>query len=141
MDVQRCTFNHNPHRQSPPRGPRSAIWAQPDANNAALQRLQIIRGWLDGSGETQETVIDVACAGHVAVNLDTKRCPDNGASVDLSNSSYNADTGDAELRKTWTDPNFKVQVRAFYYARVPRNPTCRWNTWDAIKAGTKFTSW
>ena len=119
------------------RAPTFAIWAQADANSAPLQRLQIIKGWLDESGETHEAVIDVACAGGVAVNPDTNRCPDNGASVDLSDCSYDADTGDAELRTTWIDPNFNVEERAFYYARVLENPTCRWNTWDAIKAGTK----
>ena len=119
------------------RAPTFAIWAQADANSAPLQWLQIIKGWLDESGETHEAVIDVACAGGVAVNPDTNRCPDNGASVDLSDCSYGADTGDAELRTTWTDPNFNVEERAFYYARVLENPTCRWNTWDAIKAGTK----
>ena len=45
--------------------------------------------------------------------------------------------GAAELRNVWTDPNFDAGQRAFYYARVLENPTCRWNTWDAIRAGTE----
>ena len=114
-----------------------AVWAQADANSAPLQRLQIIKGWIDSSGKTHEEVIDVACAGGVAVNPATKRCPDNGATVNLSDCSIRANTGDAELRTAWTDPNFDANERAFYYARVLENPTCRWNTWDAIKAGTK----
>jgi hypothetical protein len=116
--------------------PKFALWAQADANSAPLQRLQIIKGWIDAAGETHEDVIDVACAGGVAVNAATNRCPDNGATVNLSDCSYSARTGDAELRVVWTDPNFDASERAFYYARVLENPTCRWNTWDAIRAGT-----
>lgn len=117
--------------------PRFAVWAQADASSAPLQRLQIIKGWIDTAGETHEDVIDVACAGGVAVNPENNRCPDNGATVNLSDCSISADTGNAELRTVWTDPNFDASERAFYYARVLENPTCRWNTWDAIKAGTE----
>ena len=117
--------------------PQFIIWAQADANSAPLQRLQVIKGWIDATGETHEDVIDVACAGGVAVNPATSRCPDNGATVNLSDCSFSARTGDAELRSVWTDPNFDASERAFYYARVLENPTCRWNTWDAIHAGTE----
>ena len=117
--------------------PKFVIWAQADANSAPLQRLQVIKGWVDAAGETFEDVIDVACAGGVPVNAATNRCPDNGATVNLSNCSYSARTGSAELSVVWTDPNFEPSERAFYYARVLENPTCRWNTWDAIRAGTK----
>jgi len=118
------------------RSPSFAIWAQADANSAPLQRLQIVKGWIDAAGETHEDVIDVACAGGVGVNPDTNRCPDNDAVVNLSDCSYSANTGDAQLRTVWTDPEFKASERAFYYTRVLENPTCRWNTWDAIRAGT-----
>ena len=117
--------------------PQFAIWAQADANSAPLQRLQVIKGWIDATGETHEEVIDVACAGGVAANPATNRCPDNGAKVNLSDCSFSARTGAAELRSVWTDPNFDASERAFYYARVLENPTCRWNTWDAIHAGTE----
>ncbi len=117
--------------------PQFAVWAQADANSAQLQRLQIIKGWIDAAGETHEEVIDVACAGGVEVNTATNRCPDNGATVNLSDCSFNAKTGSSELRIVWTDPNFNASERAFYYARVLENPTCRWSTWDAIRAGTK----
>jgi hypothetical protein len=116
---------------------RFAVWAMADASSAPLQRIQIIKGWIDAAGETQEEVIDVACAGGVAVDQESNRCPDNGATVNLSDCSINADTGDAELRTVWTDPNFNASERAFYYARVLENPTCRWSTWDAIQAGTE----
>ena len=117
--------------------PKFAVWAQADANSAPLQRLQIIKGRIDENGETHEAVVDVACAGGVEVDPVTQRCPDNGASVDLSDCSFSAETGDAEIHTVWTDPNFDASQRAFYYARVLENPTCRWSTWDAIRAGTK----
>ena len=117
--------------------PQFAVWAMADANSAPLQRLQLIKGWIDASGESHEEVIDVACAGGVAVNPATHRCPDNGATVDLSDCSISANTGDAQLRTVWTDPDFEAHQRAFYYTRVLENPTCRWSTWDAIRAGTE----
>ena len=117
--------------------PQFAVWAQADANSAPLQRLQVIKGWIDASGETHEEVFDVACAGGAAVNPATNRCPDNGAKVNLSDCSISANTGNAELRTVWTDPDFDASERAFYYTRVLENPTCRWSTWDAIRAGTE----
>jgi hypothetical protein len=117
--------------------PQFVMWAQADANSAPLQRLQVIKGWIDAAGETHEDVIDVACAGGAAVDPATNRCPDNGATVDLSDCSISANTGDAELRTVWSDPNFDADQRAFYYTRVLENPTCRWSTWDAIRAGTE----
>ncbi len=119
---------------------RFAMWAQADANSAPLQRLQIVKGWIDSANETHEEVIDVACAGGAAVNPASNRCPDNGAKVNLSDCSISANTGDAQLRTVWTDPDFVASQRAFYYARVLENPTCRWNTWDAIRAGTERRS-
>ena len=114
-----------------------AMWAQADANSAPLQRLQMIKGWIDAAGGAHEEVIDVACAGGAQINAATNRCPDNGATVNLSDCSYSAKTGSSELRVVWTDPNFNANERAFYYARVLENPTCRWSTWDAIRAGTE----
>jgi len=120
--------------------PKFAIWAQADVSSEPLQRLQVIKGWIDEEGETHEQVFDVACAGGVAVNPETHRCPDNGAKVNLSDCSTNANSGDTELRSVWADPNFDAGERAFYYARVLENPSCRWSTWDAIRAGTELRS-
>jgi len=118
--------------------PRFAMWAQADANSAPLQRLQIIKGWIDAQGNTHERVYDVACAGGIAVDQTTHRCPDNGATVDLDDCSFAANTGAAQLRVVWSDPYFDPGQRSFYYTRVLENPTCRWSTWDAIRAGTEL---
>ena len=105
-----------------------------DPSSAPLQRLQIIKGWSDGES-TFEAVYDVACAGGAAPDAETHRCPDNGARVDLSDCSIDESSGQASLSAAWSDPDFDPDQRAFYYARVLENPTCRWSTWDALRAG------
>ena len=117
------------------RAPNFLVMASADPSSAPLQRLQVIKGWVDAEGETHEEVIDVACAGGAAVNPETKRCPDNGARVDITTCAINPETGAPQLSALWSDPEFDPAVRAFYYARVIENPTCRWSTWDAIRAG------
>ncbi len=113
--------------------PRFFVWAMRDPNSAPLQRVQIIKGWV-ADGKAQERVFDVAC-GSGAVDPATHRCADNGAKVDLTTCGYSADVGAAELRTVWNDPAFDPTQRAFYYVRVLENPTCRWSTWDALRAG------
>ena len=115
--------------------PSFILWALSDALGAPLQRMQIIKGWLDAEGETFERVYDVACSGGDAVDPTTHRCPDNGAGVDLSDCSYSRAEGAGQLHTHWRDPDFDPSERAFYYARVLENPTCRWSTWDSIRAG------
>ena len=115
--------------------PGFLVMASADPENAPLQRLQIIKGWLDEDGTAHEDVIDVACAGDAEVNSKTNRCPDNGARVDITDCSINPATGAAQLSALWHDPDFRPNQRAFYYARALENPTCRWSTWDAIRAG------
>ncbi len=117
--------------------PKFLIMASADPSSAPLQRLQVIKGWVDEAGQTHEDVIDVACAKGAAVDPETKRCPDNGARVDISSCAINPETGAAQLSALWSDPEFDPQTRAFYYARVIENPTCRWSTWDAIRAGVE----
>ena len=115
--------------------PGFLVMASADPDSAPLQRLQIIKGWIDADGTTHEDVIDIACDGGAEVNAETNRCPDNDARVDISNCRISPATGATELSALWHDPNFKPDQRAFYYARVLENPTCRWSTWDAIREG------
>jgi hypothetical protein len=114
--------------------PSFYIWASRDPDTYPLQRLQIVKGWVD-SGEGREAVIDVACSDGLSVNPDTNRCPDNGAQVDLGDCSVTPNKGDNELSTVWTDPDYEAAQRAFYYVRVLENPSCRWSTYDAIRAG------
>ncbi|MEH6909041.1 MAG: DUF3604 domain-containing protein [Oceanicoccus sp.] len=114
--------------------PGFIAWAVRDANSAALQRLQIVKGWTV-NGEHQEKVYDVACSDGVRLDPETHRCADNGAKVNISDCSISQGLGAAELKTVWTDPEFDASHRAFYYVRALENPTCRWSTWDAIRAG------
>ena len=68
------------HRKSPEAGaPKFLVWAMRDYMDAPLQRIQMIKGWIDEDGETHEKVVDIACADNLAVDAETGRCPDNGA--------------------------------------------------------------
>ena len=113
--------------------PSFIVWVAKDPNSAPLDRVQIIKGWVE-NGETQEKVYDIACSmGNV--NSETHRCPDNGARVDIRDCSITKNVGASELRTSWHDPDFDSGQHAFYYVRGLENPTCRWSTWDAVRAG------
>ncbi len=116
------------------RQPTFLTWAMADPNTAQLQRVQIIKGWLE-NGEHQEQVYDVACSDGLSVDPQTHRCPDNGARVNPDDCSITANVGAGQLKTLWQDPNFTAGQEAFYYVRVLENPVCRWSTWDAIRAG------
>jgi len=118
--------------------PEFIVWALRDMNSAPLQRIQIIKGWIDmNSGRPKEKVFDVACSDGLEPDPITNRCPDNGARVNINDCSITSNIGSSELKTVWKDPEFKVDDKAFYYVRVLENPTCRWSTWDAIKSGFK----
>ena len=117
--------------------PNFIVWAKKASNGANLQRVQIIKGWVDKwSSEPSEKVYDVICSDGLQVDPTTNRCPDNGAKVNISDCSITDNVGSEELKISWFDPEFDPEVKAFYYVRVLENPTCRWSTWDAIRAGS-----
>ena len=116
--------------------PQFLVWAMRDALGAPLQRAQIIKGYVrDEDGKHHEAVYDVACSDGLAPDPGTRRCPDNGARVNLADCGISADKGAEELIALWRDPDFETGRDAFYYVRVLENPTCRWSTWDAMRAG------
>ena len=120
------------------KAPSFLIWAMRDKNAAPLQRVQIIKGWVEKTtGRPYEEVIDVACSDGLLPDPVTKRCPDNDALVDISDCSISSDRGANEIKTVWTDDSFDSTVKSFYYVRVLENPSCRWSTWDAVKNGTK----
>ena len=112
--------------------PKFLIWAISDPNGAPLQRVQVIKGWLE-DGVHREKIFDVACSDGLIVNPKTNRCPDNKAEVNLADCSFSSEEGDVELKTFWQDPEFRNDQNAFYYSRALENPTCRWSTWDAIR--------
>jgi hypothetical protein len=116
------------------RAPSFWVWALADPIAAPLQRVQVIKGWEEG-GETHEKVFDVACSDGGVVDPATHRCPENGAQVNLADCSFDPGVGAMQLRTLWQDPEFQAGQEAFYYVRALENPTCRWSTWDALRAG------
>jgi hypothetical protein len=118
------------------RAPALLAWAAADPVGTPLQRLQVIKGWLE-NGEHREQVYDVACSDGLEVDPTNHRCPDNGARVSPEDCSITAGVGAPELKALWRDPDFEPAQQAFYYARVLENPTCRWSTWDAMRAGVE----
>ncbi len=110
--------------------PRFLVTAMKDPNQAHLDRIQIVKGWLEADGSTGERIYDVALSdgrsdGDVPV----------GNTVDLETGAYTNDIGDPELRAYWQDPDFDPSQPAFYYARVLQIPTPRYSLLDAIKLG------
>ncbi|WP_273241331.1 DUF3604 domain-containing protein [Hyphomonas atlantica corrig.] len=107
--------------------PTFLAWAQRDPNMGALQSVQIIKVTSEG-----EAVYDVACHDGTP-DPDTHRCTDNGAAVDMKTCTPTGD-GASELKALWQDPEFDPERRATYYVRVLENPSCRWSTWEAMRA-------
>ncbi len=122
--------------ESNPNGtaPRILVWSMRDAQSTWLQRLQVIKGWVE-DGEAKEAIFDVACSDNLLPDPETHRCPDNGATVNLNDCSVSRDKGATQLKTVWQDPAFSPDQHAFYYARVIENPSCRWSTWDSIRLG------
>jgi hypothetical protein len=115
--------------------PTFFVWAGADLMSAPLQRIQVVKGWIDADGETHESVRDVVCADGLEVDPQTLRCPDNGASVDTSSCQTRGESGAGQLMVAWQDEDFDASRGAFYYVRALQNPTCRWSTYDAIRLG------
>ena len=114
--------------------PHFLIMAQKDAIGANLDRVQVIKGWVDAAGASHEKIYDVAWSDpeHRKAGANGK-LPAVGDTVDLSTATYKNSIGAAELRKTWSDPDFKAGQRAYYYVRVLEIPTPRWVAFDAVK--------
>ena len=114
--------------------PSFMVYALRDPIGANLDRIQIVKGWLDDNGETHEQVFDVAWAGERQLDGDGKLAP-VGNTVDAANANWTNTIGAAELGAVWVDPNFDASQKAFYYARVIEIPTPRWSTYEAFRFG------
>jgi hypothetical protein len=114
--------------------PTFMAYALKDPIGGNLDRIQIVKGWLDQNGETKEQVYDVAWSGDRKPGSDGK-VPPVGNTVDAKTANFTNTIGNSELGVVWTDPDFDPQQRAFYYARVIEIPTPRWSTYDAFRFG------
>jgi len=119
--------------------PSFLISAMKDPDGANLDRVQVIKGWLDGSGEMQEQVYDVVWSDMGTRVRSGGRVPSVGDTVNREDATYTNDIGAAELRTTWTDPDYSEGQRAFYYVRVLEIPTPRWTLFDAVRFGVNLS--
>ncbi len=116
------------------KAPSFMVYALRDPVGANLDRIQIVKGWLDKKGKTHEKVYDVAWSGDRKPGAKGK-LPPVGNTVDVKNANWTNTIGSGELGTVWTDPNFDPKQKAFYYARVIEIPTPRWSTYDAFRFG------
>jgi hypothetical protein len=112
--------------------PQLIVEAMKDPDGANLDRIQIIKVWLDGS-QYQEKIFDAAASGSRKIDPATHRAPPVGTTVDLQTGNYANSIGAAVLSVVWQDPEFNPAKPAVYYARVLEIPTPRWSTLLAIK--------
>ena len=118
--------------------PTFLVAALKDPIGANLDRIQIVKGWLDANGQVHEKVYDVVWgdADKRRPGADGK-VPAVGSTVDVENATWTNTIGDPELIKVWKDPDFDPKQKAFYYARVLEIPTPRWTAYDAKRFGIK----
>ncbi|MDH3996481.1 MAG: DUF3604 domain-containing protein, partial [Desulfobulbaceae bacterium] len=119
------------------KAPTFMVYSLRDPIGANLDRIQIIKGWLDANGKTHEKVYDVAWSDNRKPDSDGK-LPPVGNTVDIKNASWINSIGASELGAVWTDPDFDAKERAFYYARVIEIPTPRWIVYDAFRFGVEI---
>ena len=118
--------------------PRFLISALKDPMGANLDRVQMVKGWVDAGGKLHEKVFDVVWSDPAKRKIANGRLAPVGDTVDLKTASYKNTIGAPELRTVWSDPEFDPKVRAFYYLRVLEIPTPRWPVFDALRYGAKL---
>ncbi len=118
--------------------PTFLIQALRDPDGANLDRVQVIKGWLDSDGNTQEKIYDVAVSDGRKIGDDGRCRTPVGNSVDTSTPSYRNSIGAPQFQTFWIDPDFNPSQRAFYYVRVLEIPTPRWTLYDSRKFGTEI---
>ncbi len=116
------------------RAPSFLIRAVRDPVGANLDRIQVVKGWLNDEGLPEEHVYNVAMSDGRTADADGKVAP-VGNTVDISTGNYSNSIGDPELAVVWSDPDFDAEKRAFYYVRVLQIPTPRHTLYDAIALG------
>jgi Protein of unknown function (DUF3604) len=118
--------------------PSFLISALKDPEGANLDRVQVVKGWIDGSGKLNEKIFDVVWSSPDKRSLTGGRLTPVGDTVDIAKASYTNSIGAPELRSVWSDPEFNATQKAFYYVRVLEIPTPRWVLFDALRYGAKL---
>ena len=145
-DLNRSDFARHGYEKGVPMGgelkrskqaPTFLVRALRDPDGANLDRIQIIKGWLDASGKTHERIYDIAVSGGRRIGADGRAKQPVGNTVNVENATYTNAIGDPFLQAYWQDPDFNPDQNAFYYVRLLEIPTPRWTTYDAKYFGLK----
>jgi hypothetical protein len=119
------------------KAPTFMVFALRDPVGANLDRVQIVKGWMDKDGKTHEKVYDVSWSGDRKPDAKGK-LPSVGNTVDLEAANWTNTIGASELATVWTDPDFDSNEKAFYYVRVIEIPTPRWIVYDKVRLGAEL---
>lgn len=119
------------------KAPNFMIYALRDPIGANLDRLQVVKGWLDTAGKLHEKVYDVAVSGDRKIEAGICKTP-VGNTVDEEAANWTNTIGASELATVWTDPDFDAKESAFYYVRVLEIPTPRWVLYDKVRLGAEI---
>ncbi len=151
-DVDRSDFAEHGYARGVPMGsdlaapsdadatPKFMVRTLRDVDGANLDRVQIIKGWVDTDGEMHERVYDVAVSGGRKIGEDGRSRESVGNTVDIQTATYTNAIGAPVLMGYWVDPDFDPAERAFYYVRVIEIPTPRWTAYDAVRFGVEMPS-
>jgi hypothetical protein len=120
------------------KAPSFMVSALRDPQSANLDRIQIVKGWMDKKGELHERVYDLAVSGDRKIGKDGRAREAVGNTVDLETATWSNSIGDTQLSAVWTDPDFDSGESAFYYVRVLEIPTPRWVVYDKVRLGAKL---
>ncbi len=118
--------------------PVFSISAAKDPIGANLDRIQVVKGWLNADGDSEEKVYDVVWSGDRKAKRNGK-LPPVGNTVNVADASYSNTIGAAQLQTDWQDPDFNPDLSAFYYVRVLEIPTPRWTAYDAKRFGVAMS--
>ena len=119
------------------KSPTFLVAAMKDPDGGNLDRVQVVKGWMDATGALQEKVYDVVWSGDRKPGANGK-LPAVGNTVDVANATWTNTIGAPELVQMWRDPDFDPALRAFYYVRVLEIPTPRWTAYDAKRFNVKM---
>jgi hypothetical protein len=118
------------------KAPTFAVWAQKDPESGNLDRVQIVKVWVNpANGLPMEKIYDVVWSDDRKPDANTGKLPPVGNTVDIKKATYTNDIGATQLSAMWTDPDFNSELGAAYYVRVLEIPTPRWSTYDSVKTG------
>lgn len=148
-DIDRMDFAEEGYKRGVPMGgdlttspsgkaPGFLVRALRDPDGANIDRVQIIKGWLDAKGESQEKVYDLAVSDGRKIGADGRSKTPVGNTVNVKEASYSNSIGDAYQQAYWQDPAFDAKQKAFYYVRVIEIPTPRWTVYDAKHFGREL---